>query len=423
MGVQLVLKELNGLVLKPCNPGFCANGLKCDCCSTKYDGISRCEKNGIGFYMEKGYWAGKVGKKFVTYECPKNYCKYPKTSSNEYLVEKFEEDQVCREHRKGILCGQCEDGYSVLLGDEACRKDCSNLYILFILYAIIVFGIVMLVMLINLDVFTGYLNAWLYSYQVIEHLLPPGFQLDPFINFIIGLANIQIKVRGSCLLSDLSDADKLAMLYVLPTYILLVVYLLAKIVRARPNWCYSRRVKAPFRAFCTLFVLCYTDITSISLKILHPAVLPGTNKIVLFIDGGVDFFHGRHIGYGILAIVYVLLVVIPFPLTLMFTPFFTRCLRPVLNLNNLRGVYDSFQSCFKDSFRWCSAFYFVARLLLLVISTYMPYGYLKRILLEALCVLVLTTFVYFRPYKKKYNWLNKLDAVLLSNLAVITIAR
>ena len=230
VGVQLVLKKLNDLVLKPCNPGFCARGLKCDCCSTKYDGMSRCEKNGIGFYMEKGYWAGKVGSTFVTYECPNNYCKYPNTSSNEYLVENFEKHQFCRKNRNqtGILCGKCEHGYSVLLGNEACGKDCSNLYILlFILYAIIVFGIVMLVMLINLDVFTGYLNAWLYSYQVIGHLLPPGFQLDPFINFIIGLANIQIKAGGSCLLSDLGDADKLAMLYVLPTYILLVVYLRA----------------------------------------------------------------------------------------------------------------------------------------------------------------------------------------------------
>ena len=420
VGVQLVSTEMQNISFKQCNPGFRPQNSQCVCASDVLDGVSRCKGDGLHFYLRSGYWAGKLADgQFVTYPCPEYYCKRHKRSNltNEYLYVKGE---MCADHREGILCGKCEWGYTVLIGSEKCVNDCSDLYLLTLIpYAVVLLGVVMLIMLINLDVFTGYLNAWLYSYQVMPLIAVSEF--DPFIVFIIGLANAQLKYGGSCLMKNIDDSDKLALLYVLPTYILLVVFILARVVRAYPNWCYSRRVKAPFRAFCTLFVLCYTVITSITLKILHPAVLH--HKVVLFQDGEVDFFKGKHIGYGILAIVYLLVVVIPFPLTLMFTPFFTKCLFPVFNLNNFRPVYDAFQSCFKDEYRWCSAFYFVARLYLMVFAIYLPSSYLKRILLESTCMFVLTVFVYLRPYKVQHDWLNKLDAVLLTNLALIAIFR
>ena len=135
---------------------------------------------------------------------------------------------------------------------------------------------------------------------------------------------------------------------------------LLQAVRSYPDWCFSKRVKAPFGAVCTIFVLCYTNITSISLKILHPLKIG--DQLVLFQDGAVGFFQGKHIGYGILALLYILIFVIPFPLTLMFRPFITKNCQCLFNLNNLKPVYDSFQGVFKDEYRWCAAFYFVCRL-------------------------------------------------------------
>ena len=130
-------------------------------------------------------------------------------------------------------------------------------------------------------------------------------------------------------------------------------------VRTYPNWCFSKRVKAPFGAVCTIFVLCYTDITSISLKILNPATVGG--KLVMYQNGAVEFFKGKHIAYALIALLYIFVFVIPFPVTLMFRPFITKKCQCLCNLNNLKPVYDSFQGVFKDEYRWCSAFYFVCR--------------------------------------------------------------
>jgi len=287
------------------------------------------------------------------------------------------------------------------------------------------------VMLIDLDFFTGYLNAWLYSYQVMKVITPDGFKFDAFIEFLIGLANFQFKAGsgGICFAEGLDDADKLAIMYALPTYVLVLVILLAKCVGDRPNWCFSKRVRAaPFRAFCTIVVLCYTDITRISLRILHPALVG--SQIVVYAKGSIDFFTGKHIAYGVLAILFIVVFVVPFPLILMFRPFLTRRLRPILNLNRWKPIFDALQNCFKDQYRWCAAFYFLCRLLLLAIATFMPSGPVKRALLESSCVVILLTIAYLRPYKEaddvkedeeSYEWINKSDAALLVTLTLIAV--
>jgi len=57
--------------------------------------------------------------------CPPEYCK-------ESIIEidpdgYFDENKHCSNGRKGILCGQCIEGYSVTYGDNYCKK-CSNKY-------------------------------------------------------------------------------------------------------------------------------------------------------------------------------------------------------------------------------------------------------------------------------------------------------
>ena len=75
---------------------------------------------------------------------------------------------MCNKDRDpdSFLCGSCKKNWTVLIGSEECGP-CTNWGLLWVvLYAAILLVLVMLIMLINLDVFTGYLNAWLYSYQV-----------------------------------------------------------------------------------------------------------------------------------------------------------------------------------------------------------------------------------------------------------------
>jgi len=284
-------------------------------------------------------------------------------------------------------------------------------------------------MVFDVDAFTGWLNGCLYFYQVMWQVVGEQFMFrDYFMFFILNLVNFRLWIGTHfCFSSHLDYADKLFIQLLTPAFVLFAVVALAKLVGKYPNWCFSRRVKAPFRAICTIIVLCYTGITSACLEILHPTVIG--DKTVLYVSGHTDFFRGKHAVYGSIAVLFLVFFVVPFPLILMFRPFFTRCLKPVLNLNRFKPIFDVLQSCFKDQHRWFAAFYFICRLVVLLIATYVPSGPVNRSLLEVTCITILLIFSYVRPYKRSeegkdgeacnYVLANRSDALLLWNLSIM----
>ena len=472
IGSQLLETTIDNVTLKKCYAGFIFNKgtSRCKCMSSTQEtgarGVSNCGDDGRTVYVKGGYWAGYVGENFTTYFCPTGYCN--SSTSNDY---QYFEGHVCNEFRnqKSVLCGECKSNYSISFGSERCLDSCTYWHLFYILAIGLGFLLlVIIVMLIDLDIVTGYLNAWLYSYQIMKLLTPDGFEFDPFIEFVIAFTNVHVETgRGHsfCLAKGLDDADKLILMYAIPFYVLVVVGLLKWLVDCYPDWCFSRRVlrstpSAPFRAVCTILVFCYTDITRISLKILDPAKVG--SRTVLYNYGSLEMFHGKHLWYGIVAIIWIVSFVLPFPLILLFRPFLTKRVRPVLNLNRWKLYFDAFQGCFKDQYRWCAAFYFLCRLGILLIHTYLPASSTKRVVIQSACILILFFFALLRPYKeasdvkqnnqdsggvnqgehenerpirrssegdigdgqqkeRSYEWINKSDVVLLTNLSLICV--
>jgi len=160
----------------------------------------------------------------------------------------------------------------------------------------------------------------------------------------------------------------------------------------------------------------------ISWDIIH--YVPINGKWVLYADGNVEFSRDwrKHLPFTILACLWFVCFVIFLPLLLLFTPWFKK---RIPYLENFRLFFDTFQSCFKDEYRWFAAYYFICRVSILLIALYIPLGPLKRSILEVSCVIIVVTILYLRPYKtgenNDYNWLNTLDAVLLTNLCFVVI--
>ena len=427
-------KRIDNVVLKQCYPGFKHSNitLRCECLnktSKAGRGVSHCGPKKKTVFIKKGFWAGRLNETFFTYFCPIGYC-------NSNLSEQYYEylkDQVCQNGRdqSSTLCGKCYDDYSIAFGSEACVAHCKywNLFY-FILIGAVLIVLVILIMLINVDFFTGYLNAWLYSYQVMNLLTPDEFQFDSIIQFIIALSKFRLYLyhNAFCLPEGWDDADKLMITYALPLFVILTVWLLSQLVKRYPQWCLSKRVRAPHRAICTIFVLCYASFTTISLEILQPATLG--SQTVLFQNGSIPFFEGKHLVYGIIAILIIVIFVLPFPLILLFRPFLTRGLRPILNLNRWGPYFNAFQGCLKDQYRWCAAFYFICRLGILLVFTYLPDGEAKPLVLQCACILILVVFSSLRPYKeardvapgeRSYEWINISDVAVLTTLLLISV--
>ena len=427
---RIVQKVSKAVQLQDCPPGFEQNDTSetCTCMEGTDTGISKCSADSKDVFLKRGYWGGMVGDKFCTYPCPPNYCNFPKHDS----AFKYNSETICTDGRNGtsVLCGACKHGYSVNLGDEKCSKECDSKHLwLLLVFFIVTLLLVLVVLRIQLDIFTTYLNAWLYSYQIITFLLQEGHALDDFISFVIGVTNWTVKGVGTCFYAGMTNLEKLGVNYILPSYVLLLLIVLAKLGRCRPACYINRNVS---RACCTLLVLCYTNITMISCNIIH--YVPINGKWVLYADGNIEFVRDwkTHLPYTIIACLWFILFVIFVPLVLLFTPWF---LRRFHFLNNFRLFFDTFQKCFKDEYRWFAAYYFICRICILFIALYVPIGPVKRSILEVSSVVIVVTCLYLQPYKTRpngnnsepanntanedYSWLNTLDAILLTNLCFI----
>ena len=487
-GSQVLEKMVENVTLKGCHAGFSFDKetLKCECIKAK--GVSYCDNDGKTVFIKGGYWAGNVDGEFATYFCPTGYCNSLTTDVSQY---KYIEGFVCSESRNqsSVLCGECKDDYTISFGSQRCVKACPNWHVIFAVLVSLGFLLVVVgVMLIDLDIASGYLNAWLYSYQIMKLLTPDGFEFDPVIEFVIGFTNVYIHIgdHSFCFIKGLNDADKMLSLSLIPLLVLVTVGVLKSFVDRYPDCTLSRMVlrrtpTAPYRAVCTIFVLCYTNITRISLSILHPAKIVGTT--FLYDYGGYEFLHGRHLMYFVIAMLYIIVIVLPFPLLLLFRPTLTRFLRPVFDLHRWDLYLDAFQGCFKDRYRWFAAFYFLCRIVILLFYTYLPANSVKRVVLEVTCIFILSIFASLKPYRgpndveqsiegnnsktsvkksdeepsevkqddprsrvrggargrrnegergghkdarqekggSSYKWINKIDILLLTNLSVITV--
>ena len=403
------------LHLKPCSLGFeQTDGKTCSCISGKgATGILNCSADNKYVFLKRGYWGGMIGDHFSTYPCPRHFCNKKITNSSSF---KYSSKTMCTKGRNGssILCGACKNNYSVNLGDEECRETCPDKYLWLALgFFVITPLLVLIVFHIKLDIFTTYLNTWLYSYQIILLLLEEGQYLDRVISFIVSLANWRIPGVGTCLYAGMNNLDKLGVNYVLPVYVLFLLFVLSKIARCRPGCFVNRNVA---HAFCTLLVLCYTNITMISFTIVHYVPIHG--KWVLYADGNIDFIADwkSHLPFTIVACLWILFFVALIPLLLLFTPWF---LRHIPYLNSFRLFFDTFQRCFKVQYRWFAAYYFICRIVILLIALYVPFGPLKRSILEVSSIIIAAICLYLQPYNEQYHWLNRLDAVLLTNLCLI----
>ena len=95
--------------------------------------------------------------------CPFDYCIQ---RDNHINLER--PDEQCDFNRSGVLCGQCSQGFSMVLGSNRCRK-CENKY-LSLLLAFGVAGLVLVAFLIvcNLTVADGTLSGLVLYANIVQ---------------------------------------------------------------------------------------------------------------------------------------------------------------------------------------------------------------------------------------------------------------
>ena len=220
-----------------------------------------------------GHWMGKhrIGKwhGYVVSECPSGFCR---TGTYAYIClpkhpENLEEHICGIHHRKGMVCGQCVDGYGqvVYMGSFQC-VSCnisSQVLALHVFYYVLsvyipLFLLFLIIIVFNIKLTTGPANAFILFSQVISSTLNinadrriPLNSISPNIDSLLkayifpyGIFNLQffelfVPQKHLCFGVHHSALDLLLLEYLVALSPLLMILTIVGVYRlsGRYNWC------------------------------------------------------------------------------------------------------------------------------------------------------------------------------------------
>ena len=409
--------------LSPCHLGFWQypKSLKCECYNA--NDIVFCSDTSST--IKRGYWFGSVtGKPTVTL-CPINYCNFTccETSNGYYQLSPVRDDQ-CRSHRTGTACGQCTNGYTLSFDSPECVKveNCTVgktvlVILLTLVYWIILVALVFVMMYYKVGI--CYLYSITYYYSVVDILINQNLQasrgLDITVNILSSFSKITPQFLGElCLTIGMSGIDQQFIHYMHPSAI--IVILVTITLSARKSQRISNIIRRGIiHAICLLLLLSYTSMASTSLLLMRPLKFQDIDKVYTYLSPDIEYFHGRHLAYSIVALLCTISIVIGLPLLLILEPF----LNHRINFIKIKPLLDQFQGSYKDKCRCFAGYYMICRLLIIIIVIINSSNdSITSYALITVCGTIALIHLMIKPYANN-EILNRFDGVILQLIIFI----
>ena len=411
------------LKLSSCQSGyvFDANFQKCECYKQS-KGVIHCQQD----YAEikYGYWFGiAVFPKRTVSICPFHFCEYNKheeTITGYYKLPEELDDQ-CSSHRTGVACGKCKSGYTLAYDSPDCidaDKCSAGITVLVValtsLYWIIVVALVFGLM--QFKVSLGYAYGLIYYYSITDILLGRNLFVSNGIFQLVTILSSFAKLtpqflRKLCFVQGLSGIDQQFIHYF---HALSIFFLLGvMVIVARCSIKVASIVRhCIIRVICLLILLSYTSLASTSLQLLRPLYFDNVDDAYVYLSPSIKYLTGRHISYGIIALLCELFIVIGLPLLLLLEPF----LNHKVNFIKIKPLLDQFQECYKDRYHWFAAYYLVCRQVIITL-VYVSNFNNALYYLQTTCIITVLIHTWIQPYKNEK--LNALDAVILLIMVLV----
>ena len=430
---------LVNISFKNCPVGFSLSTQsgKCECLSALQP-IASCDIQNISLSL-KDNWIGydQISRRILySYGYSLDYC-YPK--STVINISDFDsQNEQCRHHRIGILCGKCQEEHSVVLGSSQCRNDCKQYHLLLIpVFGLAGLILVVILIVLNMTVTVGTLNGLIFYANLVQLSNTQYFQDDSKIpslltgvlKVFIAWLNLDLGIE-TCLYKGMDDYTKAWLQFIFPVYIWLILALIVYLSR-----CYSFASTLignnGVKVLATLVLLSYSKmlraaIATAHIKFIHHIPVDGSydhRHLCWIFDCNIAGFRGKHIPLFIAGLI-VSLVLLPFTFVLLFIrhlnkisnwPFFCWVWR-------LKPLFDAYTGPFTNEARcWTGVLCFV-RLVLFVTSTVSSSGLANLTVglsnIATVCLLFFGWLAHTRIYKKK--WLHILESSFMLNLGALS---
>ena len=410
------------VMLLPCPPGFFLSSNSCVCdeaLTFALDSNISCNINTQHITRNGDVWIGyenTSGCLFVENDCPFDYCVSDYVSFSAYFP-----DSQCSLRRSGILCGNCSEGLSLMLGSNRCGNCSNNYLILIIAFALAGVFLIVLLLALNLTVSIGTINGLIFTMNVIKIYESAFFTNGPipFLSQFVSWINLDLGIE-TCFCDGLNALLKSWLQFVFPIYIWILIMIV--IIICKYSGSFSRLIGHNILpVFATLILLSYTKLFRVIVPILQftkmSCNITGESMYFWSRDGNVPYTSLEHSALLVFSLLVFVLLIIPFTLIIfLHSPLLTKINSPFFHVK-FKPLFDAYYGPYKKNcFVWTGVL-LVARLLLVITASVSTVEIYRSICITVISILF-TGFILFQGvYTSKVH--NVIECFFLLNLSIL----
>ena len=140
------------------------------------------------------------------------------------------------------------------------------------------------------------------------------------------------------------------------------------------------------------------------------------DKVYTYLSPDIEYFHGRHLAYGIVALLCSVSIVSGLPLLLTLQPILNK----KFNFVRIKPLLDQFQGCYKDNYRCFAGYYMICRLVIMIIVIANSSNeFIASYVLIVACGIIALIHLTVKLHNNEV--LNKFDGLFLIMIVFITV--
>ena len=313
----------------------------------------------------------------VYQNCPFDYC----TDNN--LRFKFNTTkEQCLHNRSGLLCGQCDEALSLMLGSNKCGQCTNDHLALIILFALAGIALAIFVIALNLTVSVGTINGLIFYANVVkiyEHIFFPNAPVN-FFSLFISWVNLDLGIE-TCFINGMGSCSKVWLQFIFPGYIWFLLILIIVLSR------YSSKVvrlvgRQAIPVLATMILLSYTKLIRTVFQVLYHVNISCSDKNFVkiyfsrwYIDATVEYMKGCHLPLFLFSLAVIVLLIVPYTFYLLTIPLFEGplsnhmcCCRKLSTY--MKPFSDAYGGPYKDKCRFWTGFLLLVRVVLALVVSF-----------------------------------------------------
>ena len=375
---------------------------------------------------------GRPGGTYVGYNenCTYAYsfCPMDRCHKEMVYINTANQTNQCVNHREGLLCGQCKQGYSRVLGSNDCSK-CSNIHLLLLIpFAFIGIILVWFLSFSNLTVSTGAINGIIFYANIVHfnnNILYPNLDKRNPLTIFIAWLNLDLGIH-TCFFNGMNQIHQSVLQFTFPLYLWFLA-LLAIYLTRHYSIMYRILGQHSTPALATIFLLSFNKLLNVAMEIFSVVTLhyecdngsKGTTQVWWF-DANIPYIGKKHGVLFLVAIIITVFAIAPYILLLTTSPILQRLTHFCLFkwINRVKPFVDAYEGPYNVSSRYWTGFLLCVRVSLLLAFTLNREGSIQ---LQLLFIIMTALFLFPLVVKGKGIYRSQLlnfhEALSIANLA------